>query len=85
MSVSSVNTAGFSSQTISNKPDPAHVKKAAQQNHDVKDAATTNASTKSATSATSAAPVQQASPAALLTPSVNTTGQTVGQFVSVKA
>ena len=76
MSISSINTTGFTSEAIASRPDPTQVKKTSQQNHDAKDA------TQSITSTPSAS---QSPTSVLLTPSINTSGQTVGQFVSVKA
>ncbi|MBC3863514.1 hypothetical protein H8K32_15520 [Undibacterium jejuense] len=77
MSISSINTNSFSSEAVTSKPDPAQVKKAAQQNQDVKN--------KQDSTQQTPVPQVQTTQAAPPVPSVNTSGQTVGQVVNVKA
>jgi len=74
MSVSSINSTGFSSEAVTSKPDPTQVKKTAQQNQDVKNLLTATQN-KPAPQAQSTPPV----------PSINASGQTVGQVINVKA
>ncbi|MFZ6687728.1 hypothetical protein ACO0K0_08280 [Undibacterium sp. SXout11W] len=74
MSISSINTSGYSSEAVSSKPDPAQVKKAVQQNQDIKNQQDSTQQT----------PVTQAQTAPPV-PTVNTSGQTVGQLVNVQA
>ncbi|MFZ6691758.1 hypothetical protein [Undibacterium sp. SXout20W] len=80
MSISSINTSGFTSEAGNLKADPLQVKKAVQQNHDVKNAVA-SAFTPAAKGTTQAQAIQ---PSPLI-PSINTDGQTVGQFISIKA
>ncbi|MFZ6864074.1 hypothetical protein ACO0K7_15690 [Undibacterium sp. Ji67W] len=77
MSISSINSNSFSSEAVTSKPDPAQVKKAVQQNQDVK----------SKQDSTQQIPVPQAqtTQSAPPVPSINTSGQTVGQVVNVQA
>ena len=82
MSISSINTSGFTSEAGNLKADPLQVKKALQQNHDVKNAVA-SAFTPAA-KGTTQAQTQAIQPTPLI-PSINTDGQTVGQFISIKA
>ena len=91
MSISSIGSSSYASEAISNKLDPAQVKKASEKNHDAKQATQSVTSTPavsvpsfSATSS-SANSSSTSSAAAALSPTVNTSGETVGKFVSVKA
>jgi len=76
MSISSINTSSYTSEAVNNKPDPAQVKKASQQNQDNKSIGGTNT-----TNPVPVASSQTTTP----TPSVNTSGQTVGQLINIKA